>query len=291
MRATPILWSLSQAAVGVGLVVLLAVGPPAAKDAALELTVAYVALVIALQTFVLAHLLTRGEVSIASLTTTAVERFSSTLRRSIDRLADTVSHTSEIAEVEGKLSGELWECATRKVNMLVRQLREISKGAIPLTRAEYYDNIIAEMDGMGDGCEALAINYIDESRWGVRVTGDPHQARYLKANVEAIRRGATIRRVFILTRRMSGERNVEAVRSQKEIGVNAKFIRDHEMLEQDLKRDVVLFRHTDRSVAYEDFCDPVDPNRVLRGTKYVSKDEIARIENLCRKALDMAQDI
>ena len=292
MRRSAIVWSLVQAGIGVGIVVLLAFGGARLAERGLELTVAYVALVIALQTYVLAHLLKTGMVLVGSASTSAVTGFSGTLCDSMNRLTEVVGHTSEISQLEGSLDGEQREHASRRVKALVRQLRSISEGIIPLHREEYYDSIIAEMDRMDSGGEVWAINYIDESRWrDEEGTGDPRQRRYLTANGEALTRGANIHRVFILTAPADGEEDLAAIRSQEQMGVRAKFFRRQETIGKDMKRDVVIFRTGDNCIAYEDFCDPGDPNRVLHGVKYVAREDVEEIEALCRKAFSMAHSV
>jgi prolyl-tRNA editing enzyme YbaK/EbsC (Cys-tRNA(Pro) deacylase) len=69
-----------------------------------------------------------------------------------------------------------------------------SHGHVLLSPGQYYSAIYTEMDSASRGTEILAVATLSSAFW----SEDRDQAHYLKKNQEAVERGATIRRLFIV---------------------------------------------------------------------------------------------
>ncbi len=69
-----------------------------------------------------------------------------------------------------------------------------SRGHVLLSPGQYYGAIYSEMDNASHGTEILAVATLSSAFW----SEDRDQEHYLKRNQEAVQRGATIRRLFVV---------------------------------------------------------------------------------------------
>lgn len=285
-------WTIIQATVGLGLVLMMCVGPSAFRQAQVEVTTAYLAFVLAFQTFFLGRALGIGHDRIAVSTAATADRHASALQSAISALAADLALVSNVTRLQSSLTGELRLYADELLQRLERDLKMVADGILPLTKFDYFRAIIAEMDTMSCGDEVYAVNCIDESRFGVgHERGDPYEIRYMKANELAVTRGVTIHRVFILRGTLPLDKQRQALSEQLRMGVDVRAFWDHTSVEKKIQRDLVLFRRMGEHVAYEDYPDEGDPNRIARGCRYLNGTHVQAIETLCQHAYDLAESL
>ncbi|MBK8256215.1 MAG: nucleotide-binding protein [Polyangiaceae bacterium] len=80
------------------------------------------------------------------------------------------------------------------VNSFVSTLKLAARGQIVLTPGQYYQALYEEMDKAAAPYEVLGVVTLSSALW-IR---DPDQRTYIDKNVQALRRGASIRRLFIV---------------------------------------------------------------------------------------------
>lgn len=108
----------------------------------------------------------------------------SSLSTRANRIVDILSNTGD----------DRYSYALDEVDNCIQKLSEIESGRIPLSESDYYLKIIEKMDMSNNGDEILAVSSFDEIRW----TDHLWQRNYIAANEAAAKRGAVIRRIFIV---------------------------------------------------------------------------------------------
>ena len=119
------------------------------------------------------------------------------LSQNLDVICSCLEHLSELSSVESKIDKDLWKYSQIRIEKLIRDLNEMVKGKVKLSKSEYYDEICESIDEMLSGDEIFAINFIDETRWSYETeVADPYQKMYWEANKRALHRGVSINRIF-----------------------------------------------------------------------------------------------
>lgn len=287
---SPLFWAILEAVSGLIVALFLALLPGISISGALGIVVAFFAFIIAINTMVFSHLRrTHEEEFVHRVEERAFQRYQE-LSQNLDVICSCLEHLSELSSVESKIDKDLWEYSQIRIEKLIRDLNEMVKGKVKLSKSEYYDEICESIDEMLSGDVIFAINFIDETRWSYETeVADPYQKMYWEANKRALHRGVSINRIFILTSKLTREETITILQEQINQGVKVYAVWNHKQLDDMFKRDLVIFQSKKRCVAYEDFSDPIDMNRVISGIKYVYEDEILKLIQLWKKLKDISE--
>jgi len=170
-------------------------------------------------------------------------------------------------------------------------LNIIVEGKEILNKIEYYDEICECMDEMLPGDQVFAINNIYDTRWSYEQGVDLYQNRYLVAIKNALNRGVIINRLFIFPNHLPLEKKVNFLQKQINEGIKVYVIWDHIKLNKSYKRNLVIFQGKKRHIVFEDFCNPVDINRISAGLKYIYEKDFVELTQLWEEIMLMSESI
>jgi hypothetical protein len=198
------------------------------------------------------------------------------------------SKAGTIGAILETLGGKGFKHANSIVDKALEKLQKIPDGRIPLETSEYFEELFDAIQNVPSNCTILAVNSINMSRW----TDDPRQRRYERANYEAIKRGARIRRVFVLEKKeMESQRRAEICRTiaeQKDNGIQIDVVWLEDIRNNhELHDDFVLFDHGEPSL-FLDVFDPHDTSRVLSGELVTDEKAIAEYRRKFDRLLNCA---
>jgi prolyl-tRNA editing enzyme YbaK/EbsC (Cys-tRNA(Pro) deacylase) len=91
------------------------------------------------------------------------------------------------------------------------------EGRIALTPAQYYRRVTDEMRDADDTAQIIAVSTLSSDLWA----HDADQTHYAAQNVETVRRGASIRRLFILPEAQTAAYE-GVIREQREAGISTR---------------------------------------------------------------------
>jgi prolyl-tRNA editing enzyme YbaK/EbsC (Cys-tRNA(Pro) deacylase) len=156
-------------------------------------------------------------------------------------------------------------------------------GNIPLTPAQYYQRILAEMAHADSSYRILAVSTLSSDLWN----RDSDQTRYAAENLDAASRGARIRRLFILPEARASS-FAETIRRQGEAGINARVASTTLLAHTPDLQDFVLFENAEGARAY--VSQPsIDGSRSIRyGMLVVSEHTLAKTRSTFEAAWDLA---
>ena len=202
--------------------------------------------------------------------------FTTVLQEFARNRQETEGKAARIGTILGEIDGLQFLNARKVVDEMLIQLEKINRGVISLDAARYFHEIIDTMNCAPPGTQVYAVNTIDELRW----IEDPREVNFLRANLEALRRGVTINRIFVLSRTQffTGDprRRVEILKQQAGHQKLMLWIVWKETLAgHDLRfRDWVAFDKPSH-VMFIDYGDPIDHTRVSHGEMIVNQVDIA----------------
>lgn len=178
-----------------------------------------------------------------------------------------------------------WRAAVESVLMrpFVDDLALSRIGTLPLTPAQYYKRILTDMSRADATSSVLAVSTLSSELW----THDADQTRYAARNVDAIKRGASIQRLFILpeTRALS---LADEIRRQDEAGISVRVCSTSLLAHVADLEDFVLFETAAGPRAYVAQTSIDGSRRIRSGTLIVSEDALTRMRNVFHDAWDLA---
>jgi len=122
------------------------------------------------------------------------------------------------------------------LSSFVSALKLASRGQIVLSPGQYNQAINDEMDRVVAPCEVIGVATLSSEFW----TDDRDQRRYIKKNIEAVRRGADIRRLFVVPNH-EWPRFYPTLRQFLEAGINVRRARPKILAEATSLEDMVMF--------------------------------------------------
>lgn len=148
------------------------------------------------------------------------------------------------------------------IDTFLARLKLASRGQIVLSSGQYYQAIFDEIDRASAPCEVLGVATLSSSFWN----DVSDQQRYLAKNTEAVLRGTTIRRMFVVPDH-EWPRMIPIIRCQLDAGISVRRARPSMLMEAISLEDMVMFidtaaEHTRAYIADQSFDDP---GRVRRG--------------------------
>src|ERR1700733_3196945 len=120
--------------------------------------------------------------------------FSDTAASLAERCWHVESKVGHIGAILEGLSGKDFDHANSIVDEALQRLQKIPNGTIPLDETTYFFELMEALRTAQKGCQVLAVNSIDIARW----EEDPRQKNWLRANADAIKRGITVHRIFLV---------------------------------------------------------------------------------------------
>src|SRR5258706_11314433 len=127
----------------------------------------------------------------------------------------------------------------------LRATESSRRGKIPLNPSQYYQCILHEIGLAQKGWEVLAVSTLSSDLW----SDDTNQKNYAKRNLEAVKREAKIRRLFILPEGKD-KRFIDTIRTQADSGVKIRVANTKLLAETADLEDFVIFRSPEYMHAY-----------------------------------------
>ncbi|HEY6350046.1 MAG TPA: TIR domain-containing protein [Candidatus Angelobacter sp.] len=163
-----------------------------------------------------------------------------------------------------------------------------SRGQILLSPGQYYAAIYEEMDKASDKTDVLAIATLSSAFW----TGDRDQEHYLKRNEAAVKRGAKIRRLFIVPD-SEWDHLTPILRPQILSGI--KIRRAALTISADVMtlEDMVMFRSADSGESPVFIAEPAfdNPRRIRRSRLLLDQNERERLRILFEQVWASAPEV
>jgi prolyl-tRNA editing enzyme YbaK/EbsC (Cys-tRNA(Pro) deacylase) len=156
-------------------------------------------------------------------------------------------------------------------------------GTIPLSPGLYYQRVLAEMSRADDRTRILAVSTLSSQLW----SRDSDQARYAECNLEAVRRGTKIRRLFVLPETQALAYEDEILR-QEGAGIETRVGSTSLLAHAPDLDDFVLFEKGDRTRAYIAHPSIDGSRRIRSGALLLSTPGLARKRDAFELAWDLA---
>jgi len=119
----------------------------------------------------------------------------------------------EISNILTSLSGDSYEYASTLVKNTIDELHNIQKGKVLIDEASYYIQVNDIMKNSKPNSNIFAIYNMDPVLW----SKNDRQIRYFNANIEALKSGVKIYRIFILDKnKIKLKESYEAYKNIKE---------------------------------------------------------------------------
>ncbi|HUP60251.1 MAG TPA: TIR domain-containing protein [Thermoanaerobaculia bacterium] len=141
------------------------------------------------------------------------------------------------------------------VGSFMTTLKLASQGQIVLTPGQYYQAIYDELDEAAAPCEVLGVATLSSTFW----SEDREQRTYVRKNAEAVRRGADIKRLFIVPDVEWNKLN-RVVRQQLELGIHVRRAKPAILAEATRLEDMVMFVHRPSGSSRVYITDPAFDN-------------------------------
>lgn len=196
-------------------------------------------------------------------------------------LSDTFAAvTSVLARVPAEFHAEV---STLLVRPFLDQISLSLIGRIPLTSSQYYQRILTEMNKAEAGWKILAVSMLVSELW----KADVDQRNYAARNLAAVRRGASIHRLFVMPENSVGQFD-SALQEQIEYQVHVRIASNRLLTHVPELEDFVLFTRQDGARAY--IAHPaIDGSRRIRtGLLDMSENGTAWLREMFWKAWDLA---
>jgi len=163
-----------------------------------------------------------------------------------------------------------------------------SRGQIILSPGQYYGAIYAEMEKASDQTSILAVATLSSAFW----SGDRDQQHYLGKNENAIKRGASIRRLFIVPE-ADWDNLTPILRSQVLSGIEVR--RAVQRISADIMtlEDMVMFKNLTAGDSAAFIAEPAfdNPRRIRRGRLLLDRNERERLASLFEQAWTSAPEV
>lgn len=173
-------------------------------------------------------------------------------------------------------------------NLLVRpflhQLTSSQIGQIPLSPAQYYQQILSEMGRAERSWEVLAVSMLTSMLW----SGDVDQAEYASRNLAAVQRGASIRRLFVVTEGKELDYR-EILEAQAACGIELRVATNHLLAHVSDLDDFVLFAGPDETRGFISLPTVDGSRRIRSGLLELSVHGTARLRSIFFEAWALAK--
>lgn len=144
-------------------------------------------------------------------------------------------------------------------------------GRVALSPGQYYRRVIDEMRDAGGAAEIIAVSTLSSDLW----TQDADQTHYAAQNVEAVQRGVSIRRLFVLPTAQK-EAYAEVIRAQQRVGIRVKIASTGLLARVPGLEDFVLFETGQSGRAYIAHPSIDGSRRIRSGSLVLSEAALAR---------------
>lgn len=143
---------------------------------------------------------------------------------------------------------------------LLLTLQKLRGGKIPLDPGQYFQCILREIEHAKEGWTISAVSTLSSDLWSDNV----NQKNYARRNVEALKRGARIQRLFVLPVGTSEDYS-RILQEQIDSGVKVRVADTRLLAQTRALDDLVIFQSSDLIHAY--VCYPAidDPRRIRSG--------------------------
>ena len=167
----------------------------------------------------------------------------------------------------------------------LHQTAQSRRGEIPLTASQYYQSILREIRATKEGTLILAVSTLSSSLWNENVS----QIDYARRNVEAIERGTTIRRLFVLPEH-GEEQFREMIFSQADSGIEVRVANGKLLAHVSDLEDLVLFEDASGLRGYVSHPSIDGPGRIRSGKLVIAPELTDRMRMAFVDGWDMAVD-
>ncbi len=145
------------------------------------------------------------------------------------------------------------------------------EGKVALTPAQYYRRVVDEMRDASTPAQIIAVSTLSSDLW----THDADQTHYAARNVEAVQRGASIRRLFVLPEtQMAGYADI--IRAQQQAGISTRISSTGLLARVPDLEDFVLFETGQSGRAYIAHPSIDGSRRIRSGSLVLSEPAIAK---------------
>jgi hypothetical protein len=204
-----------------------------------------------------------------------------TLESVTDHQGMVESRTNEISSILETLGGPNLDYAFEVVDGALDKLRPVPQGVMRLEPSTYYRRLADMLRSTKRGCHVSAVSSVSIDRW----EKDPRQINYLQENLEAVKRGVEIRRVFLIDRPGESGAYSEHVRQiisrQREAKIKCYIVwRDSIRHSPELYEDFVLF--DEAKIVFRDEHEKVDPTRVSVGFMITNEQRVQQYRDVFR---------
>jgi len=174
------------------------------------------------------------------------------------------------------------------VGSFTTTLKLVSQGQIVLTPSQYYQAIYDELDAAAAPCEVLAVATLSSSFW----SEDREQRTYTRKNAEAVRRGADIKRLFIVPDIEWAKLN-EVVRRQLALGIHVRRARPAVVAEALRLEDMVVFVNGTSEESRVYITDPAfdNPTTIRRARLILDADDRADLFKVFQRVWSNASSV
>jgi len=187
----------------------------------------------------------------------------------------------ETISVFNDLKGNSYLYARRVLLTTHKEIMSIKDGVISLTEDEYFKALNIHINNAAQNKEIIVwgINLIEDFGWA----NQRQEKNYLKANLVAAGKEATIRRIFIVNKKKVQNDTQDGWEARKKVienQVNNENIETYIVWKEDLRaiqesiRDMVLFDYPDEPKLYEAIPDGINGDYVKQGILKISKTEV-----------------
>jgi prolyl-tRNA editing enzyme YbaK/EbsC (Cys-tRNA(Pro) deacylase) len=155
------------------------------------------------------------------------------------------------------------------------------EGRVSLTPTQYYRRVVDEMRDADAAARIIAVSMLSSDLW----THDADQTHYAERNIEAVQRGASIRRLFILPEKQAAA-YADVIRVQQQAGIDTRVGSTGLLARVPALEDFVLFETGPSGRAYIAHPSIDGSRRIRSGSLILSEQALERR----REAFDDAWD-
>jgi len=167
-------------------------------------------------------------------------------------------------------------------------LNSALRGEIILTPGQYYHELYKEMESADNTSDIFAVATLSSLMW----SEDREQEGYLEKNIQAAKKGAKIRRLFVQNKEKFKEFKNVFLR-QLEAGIQIKFAPPELISKLDSLEDMVIFskRESGLSRAYITYQDIFNQRRVRYGKLVLDEQTCLALERIFEQAWFVGTDV
>lgn len=171
---------------------------------------------------------------------------------------------------------------------LKQPLSDALRGKIRLTPAEYYRMLNKEMDSTAKGVVVSAVSTLSSLIW----SENEHQRRYLQKNLDAVRRGVRIRRLFLLPKDHDLKLK-QVVERQSHAEIEIRLAAPKKSPEIRMLNDIVVFEDHTRNRVRAYIADPArdDPSAIRGGHLILDSDRCQSEIRIFKAAWAVSDDL